>query len=114
MHMKITKKHPTRGKIYYEIKYNFCVDTLNESCYEYNISLLKVKLLDWLKATVTSQKFWNISNYELKKMKVLMMWLVYVFGVPSDCFYTIFSIFSGNSVLKKKICIKSLGFMGYA
>ena len=28
------KKHPTRGKIYYEIKYNFCVDTLNESCYE--------------------------------------------------------------------------------
>ena len=35
-------------------------------------------------------------------MKVLMMWLIYVFGVPSDCFYTIFSIFLGNSVLKKK------------
>ena len=28
------KKRSTRGKIYYEIKHNFCVDTLNESCYE--------------------------------------------------------------------------------
>ena len=36
-------------------------------------------------------------------MKVLMMWLIYVFGVPSDCFYTIFSIFSENSVLKKNV-----------
>ena len=28
------KEHSTRGKIDYEIKHNFCVDTLNESCYE--------------------------------------------------------------------------------
>ena len=31
---KSQKTHSTRGKIYYEIKQNFCVDTLNESCYE--------------------------------------------------------------------------------
>ena len=46
------KKHSTRGKIYYEIKHKFCVHTWNEQ----NMSLLKVKLLDWLQATVTSQK----------------------------------------------------------
>ena len=34
-----------------------------------------------------------------------MMWLVYVFGVLSVCFCTIFSIFSGKFVLKKNLMI---------
>ena len=38
------------------------------------MSLLKVKLLDWLKVTVKSKKLKkNISNYELKKMELLLM-----------------------------------------
>ena len=44
----------------------------------------------------------NISHYEPKKMKFLMMWLVCVFGVLSVYFCTIFSWFSGNFVLNKK------------
>ena len=47
----------------------------------------------------------HVSNYELKKMKVLVMWLVYVFGVLDVSFYTIFSIFSGKFVLKKNLMI---------
>ena len=63
--------------------------------------LLKVKLLESKSDSYKSKISKHISNYELKKMKVLMMWLVYVFGVLSVCFHTIFSIFSGNLLLKK-------------
>ena len=38
-------------------------------------------------------------------MKLSMMWLVYVFGVLSVYFYTIFSKFSGNFVIKKYLMI---------
>ena len=72
------------------------------------MSLLKVKFLDRLKVTVkvTDQsKIKKKSNYKLKKMKLLMMWLVYVFGVLSVCFYTIFSIFSGNCLLKNPMIL---------
>ena len=67
--------------------------------------LLKVKLLESKSDSYKLKISKHISNYELEKMKVLMMSLVYVFGVFSVCFYTIFSIFSGNFVLKKNLMI---------
>ena len=109
MHMKITRKHSTRGKIYYEIKHLGRYFKSILIWIEYESSENKIARLvksDSYKSKILK----HISNYELK-IKVLMMWFIYVFGEPSVCFHIIFSIFSGNFVLKKNNLMIYLAYM---